>query len=354
MIEVQGQTQEQIHTKRPLREVGTGFLAPLRNPSNHRYLDLKPSSGSALDEILAGLQAPRKCLDPKFLYDETGSRLFERICETSEYYVTRAERAILEKNAREMADALGEDAVVFEPGSGNSEKIRYLLEESTSITRYVGIDIDAETVFHSTRRIAGEFPDLEVWGVCGNLRELERVPGISEISLSSNVLFFPGSTLGNFEPAEALNFLRKARLLLGPSGKVLLGVDRRKPVHLLHDAYNDSQGVTAAFNLNALNHLNDITGSDFDLKDFEHAAHYNTKEHRIEMHLRALRDHSVCVGKHHIAFAAGETIHTESSYKYDVNDIVQLASRAGFSLGKTWTDADDMFTVYLLQSHFSC
>ena len=298
---------------------GTSHSEGLRN---HRFLDLRPSTQANRDEVARDLLASPKRLLPKYFYDERGSR-----------------------------QHVGEECVLIEPGSGNSEKVRYLLDQGAGfIERYVAIDIDGTTVADATLRIAQDYPDVDVWGVCGNLTELERVPGFSEIRRSANVLFFPGSTLGNFNPEDSLEFLRKARLVLGPTGRVLLGLDRRKAKPILDAAYNDSQGVTAAFNKNVLAHLNAQAGGNFDLDTFEHLAYFDETKGRVEMHLRSLRNQIVRVAGVEISLRAGETIHTENSYKYDPAQVASLASSAGFENLASWSDDEELFTVYLLQA----
>lgn len=327
------------------------WISPARLPANHHFMDLKPAGENARSEILEGLLGERKRIDPKYFYDERGSRLFSALCKTPEYYPTRTETAILERHAREMAGFLGRGCVLIEPGAGESEKVRPLLARTDAVERYVAIDIDGDTLCKSTRALAKAHPEIDVWGVCANFRELERVPGISEISFAPNILFFPGSTIGNMTPREAQAFLHKVRLLLGPAGRVILGVDRRKDPAILEAAYDDAAGITAAFNKNVLLHANALTDADFDPADFEHVALYDTTQHRVEMHLRAKRTHVVGVAGRPILFQAGETIHTENSYKYGIEDVFHLAARAGFEPVHHWSDPHDLFTVYLLQAH---
>ncbi|SIQ11134.1 L-histidine N(alpha)-methyltransferase [Pseudacidovorax sp. RU35E] len=298
------------------------------------------------DDLAAALaQRPRR-ISPKWFYDAEGSRLFDRICELPEYYPTRTELSILQNRAAEIAQQIGPGAEIVEFGAGSLVKIRLLLDALESPRRFLPIDISGEHLQGAARQLRADYPGLEVTPVVADYTrpfELpERLSGAGR-----RVGFFPGSTLGNFEPDEALAFLRQAaRLLRG--GGLLLGVDLVKDPQLLHSAYNDAQGVTAAFNLNLLARANAELGADFDLGAFSHAAFYNAPKRRIEMHLVSRREQAVTLeGQRHI-FEEGETLHTEYSHKFTIDGLRAMAARAGFGIGPVWTDPQRLFSVHWL------
>jgi dimethylhistidine N-methyltransferase len=290
------------------------------------------------DDVVAGLAAPQKFLPPKYFYDAAGSRLFARICRLPEYYVTRAELALTRRHLRAIARFAGRGCELVEFGSGESVKTRLLIR-SLRPRRYVPIDISAEALQDAARRLRREFPWLEVAPLLGDFsRPLDLA-----VRRESSVVYFPGSTIGNLTHEEAHAFLAMSR---GVAAKMLVGVDLKKDPVLLHAAYNDAAGVTAAFNLNLLGRINRELGADFDLKRFRHYAFYNPGAGRIEMHLVALRDQVVRLGRHRFRFAAGETIHTENSYKYSVAEFQALAQQAGFRAETVWTDARGLFALH--------
>jgi dimethylhistidine N-methyltransferase len=291
------------------------------------------------DDVVAGLSAPQKSLPPKYFYDAAGSRLFARICRLPEYYVTRAELALTRRHLGAIARFAGRGCQLIEFGSGESVKTRLLIRALRPVS-YVPIDISPAALQDAARRLAREFPRLEIIPVAGDFSRPLRLPHLKK---KSSVVYFPGSTIGNLTPEEAHAFLSMSR---GLATRMLIGVDLKKDPALLHAAYNDAAGVTAAFNLNLLARINRELGADFDLRRFRHYAFYNAALGRIEMHLVALQAHEVRLGEHRFSFAAGETIHTENSYKYSREGFSALAARAGFRTTRTWTDARGRFALF--------
>jgi len=304
---------------------------------------------TALVEVLDGLRQPQKSISPKFFYDACGSALFAQITRLDEYYPTRTEMGIMRAKAAEIAAAVGPGAAIVEFGAGNLEKIRLLLEFLDRPRAYVPIDISAEHMTAAAAVLAADFPGLAVVPVTGDYTEPVILPRHPALEGARRVGFFPGSTIGNFPPHAAGAFLRNVGAILD-GGPLLLGVDMVKDVQVLHDAYNDAAGVTAAFNLNILAHLNRLIGADFEPARFRHKAFFNSAESRVEMHLAAAAAHSVRMGGEQIAFAAGETIHTENSYKYTPASVAELASAAGWQVEQTWYDARLWFGLYLLRN----
>jgi dimethylhistidine N-methyltransferase len=313
------------------------------------FVDLRPATGSFLADVLAGLGASPKALSPKYFYDARGCELFEAICELPEYYPTRTELALMRDCAADMAAQLGGDALLIEFGSGASVKTETLLR-TLRPAAYVPVDIAAEALRVSTARLAAGFPQLPIIAVCADYLQPLRVPELARVRASHRVIYFPGSTIGNLTPEEALTFLDRARGLAGAQGAMLVGVDLKKDPGLLHAAYNDAQGVTAAFNLNLLHRINRELAADFDPSLFRHVAFYDAAAGRIEMHLESLQAQTVTVGGHSFAFDAGERLHTENSCKYSVGEFQQLAQAAGFRPEQVWVDADRLFAVHLLRA----
>lgn len=280
-------------------------------------------------ELVEGLSKPRKSLSPKWFYDAEGSRLFEDITRLPEYYPTRQEAALLQDLAPSLAARFGDDAVLVEFGSGASEKTRILLDAAPNLAAYVPIDISPDALAEAADRIGSAYPTLEVAPFMGDFLNLEALP---ELGRGRRIGFFPGSTIGNLDPVEAIQFLSAARERLGPGALFILGIDLVKEPEILVAAYDDAQGVTAAFNLNVLVRANRELQANFDLEAFEHLALWNEMDFRMEMHLRSSRDQTVVVGDRSFAFAAGETIHTESSRKFTRETIEVLAKASGWTL----------------------
>lgn len=297
-----------------------------------------------LADALEGLGDHPKWLPSKYFYDQLGSQLFEQICEVEEYYPTRTEISIMRSKAADMAREIGVGAMLIELGSGSSTKTGWLLKELSRPLVYVPIDISREHLFQSAERIASEFRDIEVRPLHADFGSTLQLPE-HETVVKKRVAYFPGSTIGNFRPADALALLRRVARMVGPGGGLLIGFDLVKSPAVLEQAYNDSAGVTAAFNLNLLTRLNRELGGDFALSQFEHQAVYNDALERVEMHLVSQSDQFVCLGGESISFAAGETIRTELSHKYRVDSFRELANKAGFELEQFWTDEQELFAV---------
>jgi len=301
-------------------------------------------------ELLAGLARRPRSIAPKFFYDAAGSALFDRICELPEYYPTRTELALMEARAREMAECIGADAEIVEFGAGSSRKIRVLLQALTRPRRFVPIDISGEHLHLAAEGLRAAHPGLEVRPIAADFTRPMNLPAMHP-EARRRVGFFPGSSIGNFTPDEALRFLRQAAELLGGQGQgggLLIGVDLVKDPAVLHAAYNDAAGVTAAFNLNLLARANRELGANFELDRFAHHAFYEPTLQRIEMHLVSLADQQVRVGGRSFDFALGDTLHTENSHKFRVAGFRALAERAGYRPEAVWCDANKLFSVHWL------
>lgn len=311
-----------------------------------RFHDCHPRPADVRAEVLAGLSAPRKRVPPKFFYDRRGSQLFDAITELPEYYPTRTEIRILERHGEEMAGLLGRSGVLVELGSGSSLKIRVLLAALRPAV-YVPVDISREHLLESARRLAEAFPGLTVHATCADYSVPFDLP--AAVPSRPRTAFFPGSSVGNFHPREAVRLLSRIAALLGPGGRLLIGVDLLKDPMVLHAAYNDAQGITADFNRNLLARINRELDGDFDLAAFRHAAFFNAARGRIEMHLVAAVAQTVRVAGQAFGFRAGESIHTECSYKYSVGGFQALARGAGFVAERVWTDPQGLFSVHCLR-----
>lgn len=319
----------------------TGTTLPLQ--------DLGPSQQQFLKDVMNGLGQPQKSVPSKYFYDEAGSQLFDAICEQPEYYPTRTELAIMREHAADMAAKIGPGALLVELGSGSSVKTRMLLDALESPAGYVPVDISREHLARSAQIIDTAYPTLPVLPVCADFLQTFELPS-PPTPARRVVVYFPGSTMGNFEPTTALRLLKLARQLAGAGGVLLIGLDLQKDVAVLENAYNDSQGVTAAFNLNLLNHINRELGADFDPAGFHHRAVYNREHGRVEMHLLSVRAQSVNIAGKRVAFVEGETIHTENSYKYQTDAFARIAADAGFADDCRWHDAQQWFAVCSFQA----
>jgi dimethylhistidine N-methyltransferase len=316
--------------------------------------DFEPSPARLLDDVLAGLAGPHKTLPPKYFYDERGARLFEQICELEEYYPTRTETGILLQHVGEIADVLGTGFRLVEFGSGSGIKTQILLENLRELKSYIPVDISREQLVHYALTVAERFPALEVVPVCADYTAEWKLPDPVG-PLPRTVAFFPGSTIGNFEPAEAEAFLKRVGRLCGPDGGLLIGVDLKKNPGVIERAYNDTAGVTAAFNLNLLERINRECGADFDLEAFEHSAPYDEEYGRIEMRLGSRHAQTVRIGEDasggpllEAHFAPGEYILTEYSHKYAPAEFDALAARSGWRIEEMWTDEREWFGIFLL------
>ncbi len=310
-----------------------------------RFYDEHPGTASLREEVHRGLALTPKAIPPKFFYDERGSQLFDLICEQPEYYPTRTEIAILQHNARAIADLAGRGALLIELGSGASKKVRLLLE-ALQPAAYLGVDISRDFLRTSTERLAQDYPWLEVHAACADFSTGLSLPQCP--ASYRRLAFYPGSSIGNFEPSEAVTFLRGVRDVLGDDGAMLVGVDLKKDKTLLDAAYNDARGVTADFNLNLLHRIRNELDSDLDPGAFAHHAFYDESLGRVEMHLVSEKPLAVRVEDRDYLFAGGESIHTECSYKYSIAEFQAMAVQAGYAPRAVWTDPRDLFSVHFL------
>lgn len=299
-----------------------------------------------LEEVLAGLQKPQKVLSSKFFYDERGSELFEQITRLKEYYLTRTEYKIMQDHIGEITSAIGLESVIVEPGSGSSKKVRLLLDHLREVSAYIPVEISQEYLTDVVNELRREYPNLLIKPVCADYTKPFQLPEVNK-PFEYYVVFYPGSTIGNFYPDEAQRFLQMLSEFMVPGGGLLIGVDLKKDSAILEAAYNDSKGVTAAFNKNMLVRLNRELDADFNLEQFDHQAFYNEEKGRIEMHLVSVQNQTVHISGKSIPFKKGETIHTENSYKYSPDDFKMLVSD-WFEVEKIWTDDDDLFSLQYL------
>lgn len=309
-----------------------------------QLVDTHPDTMGWYSDVLTGLQKPHKTLPAKLFYDERGSQLFDAITALPEYYPTRTEQAILDARIGEIAALLGDDVLLVEYGSGSSRKTRTLLDHIPHLAGYVPIDISRDHLQQTAKHLALAYPHLEILPVVADYEADFKLPTPTR-PVSKSVAYYPGSTIGNFHPLEAIQFLKRMRQVCGNECGLLIGVDLKKDPERLHDAYNDSAGVTAAFNLNMLDRLNRELGANFNLYAFRHVAFYNEKDGRIEMHLQSMTAQTVRVNGLTVHFKAGECIWTESSYKYTIPEFAHLAAQAGFQPVQAWTDEDQLFSV---------
>lgn len=298
-------------------------------------------------DVLAGLTQPNKSLPCKYFYDETGSRLFDRICELDEYYLTRTEIAILENHAEEMAAEFGPACVLVEYGSGSSLKTRLLLDRLDEDATYIPVDISREHLHQTAVELHEQYPELRIRPVCADFTQPFDLPELPD-KTGRTIAYFPGSTIGNFPPDRATELLGQMHRLVGPAGGVVIGVDLPKAPEILEAAYDDRQGVTSQFNLNLLERINRELDADIPVSRFAHRATFNERESRVEISLVSTKEQTVWIEGREIAFAEGEAIHTENSYKYSLSTFADLAAQAGFDVHRVWCDEDDYFSVQYL------
>lgn len=311
------------------------------------WQDFKVERERFYTEVLSGLRKPQKELPSKYFYDERGSNLYERICTLDEYYIPRTEAIIMETHIEEMIELLGSHVILIEYGCGNCTKTRILLDNLPDLAAFVPIDISREQLQCVADKLASSYYGLEILPVCADYTGHFELPAPKRVG-DRIVVYFPGSTIGNFDPIQARDFLERVAGVCGPGGALLIGVDLKKDPAVLHNAYNDQEGITAAFNLNLLERINRELNADFQREWFQHRAFYNPEEGRIEMHLISQRDQVVNLGNVGIPFAEGESIWTESSYKYNLDEFEQLAAAAGFRVERAWTDERQWFSVQYL------
>ena len=314
-----------------------------------RIYNLLSAQQSFLNEVLAGLAKAQKQIPAKYFYDRRGCELFSAICDLPEYYLTRTETVMMQLFAPEMAKLLGDGCLLIEFGSGTSRKTRILLECLQPLA-YMPVDIACEQLRTSSLELTREFPGMQIIAVCADYSEAFPLPECNVPGLKRKAIYFSGSTIGNFTKAETIVFLKRALQVVGPQGGMLVGVDLKKPQAQLDAAYNDSGGITAEFNLNLLARINRELKGDFRLETFRHRAFYNSQEGRIEMHLESLIAQQVMIRGRRFDFKAGETIHTENSYKYSLDEFQLLARQAGFEPLRAWTDEQHLFSVHYLSA----
>ncbi|NVJ67497.1 MAG: L-histidine N(alpha)-methyltransferase [Gammaproteobacteria bacterium] len=298
-------------------------------------------------ELIAGLSAAEKYINPKYFYDKKGSELFEQITQLDEYYPTRTESAILSEYAAEMANYIPKDSVIVEPGAGACEKIQLILE-AIHPKAYLPQDVSRRFLQQAAKSLKTKFDWLEIEPIISDFSKPIAIP--DSYHNDSLFAFYPGSTIGNFEPESAKRFLSNMRALVGDNGGLLIGMDLQKDPQIIEAAYNDSKGVTAEFNLNMMNNVNRHLGSKLDLTMFSHKAFYNQALNRIEMHLISKQSQSYKILGKAIQFDKGEAIHTENSYKFSLESIDELAKATGFNRVKTWVDSEQLFSLNFFQS----
>lgn len=314
-----------------------------------RNLVRAPTVNALAGEVLQGLKQQPRELSPVWFYDERGSSLFDRICELPEYYITRTELAIMRLHAREMAAHIGPNAALIELGSGTSLKTRVLLDHLETPAMYVPVDIAREHLLEAAGALARDYPQLRVIPVCADFTSEFELP--AQLTASERrVVYFPGSTIGNFEPEAAEQLLARIRKIIGAGGLALIGVDLRKDPDVLERAYDDAAGVTAQFNLNTLRHINRELGADFDLDAFEHAAVWVDDMSRIEMRLVSTRDQLVHIGDETLKLKRGEQLRTEYCHKYTLESFARLAASANLAVARVWTDPQHLFSVQALRT----
>ncbi|WP_428100213.1 L-histidine N(alpha)-methyltransferase [Candidatus Rariloculus sp.] len=309
--------------------------------------DAAPDVGEDHAQILEGLGARQKWISPKYFYDERGSELFDQICRLPEYYPTRTELTLMDRHLAEIASLVGPRAAVIEFGAGSNLKVRKLLNHLERPAAYVPVEISADYLVKQAEELARDYPNVHVQPVFADFTEPFELPS-HPVMPARNLIFFPGSTIGNFTRPQAAELLAVMRHEARAGGALLIGVDLRKNPATLHAAYNDNQGVTAAFNLNVLRRLNRELGADFVLEHFRHEAIYDQGEGRIEMRLVSTRPQTISLAGQQIAFAQEEHIITEYSHKYSIEEFVALAEGAGFDAGKTWVDEDSLFSIHFM------
>lgn len=316
------------------------------NKGTVHFYDLHPPIADLKKEVLQGLSSQPKAISPKFFYDEYGSRLFDKITELPEYYLTRTEINILREHSYEMISFFEKDCLLIELGSGSSLKTRVLLDALHPVA-YMPIDISKEHLLKSVKILATDYPDLDIHAICADYANHFRLP--YDPNDKPKTAFFPGSSIGNFEPNQAQALLRRVAEFLGVGNILLIGVDVKKDRQRLNAAYNDAAGVTAAFNLNLLTRINRELDADFELSRFHHHAFHNELQGRVEMHLVSKIPHEVQVDGRTFQFEEGESIHTENSYKYTMDQFQNLVSEVGFQPMRVWTDVDNLFSVHCLK-----
>jgi len=317
-------------------------------PNNVRLLDLSPPLASFADDVVSGLQQEQKAIPAKYFYDAIGSAIFDQVCNLPEYYVTRTELAIMEQ-LKSLEIEGNRPIVVIEFGGASSFKFRHLLRHVNGIKRYIAVDISRDALFTSAKTLGEDLPDLDVIGICGDYQQLASFDWAPFIGNDVPLVFFPGSTIGNLTNTEAIELLRLGSEISGKRGYFLLGADMVKSTDILIPAYDDAQGITAAFNLNLIDRINRELNGDFDKTKWRHEARFNAAHSKIEMHLVAEVDQVVTVCGRKFAVRQGESIHTEDSRKYKLEDLQHIAKESGYGIGSVWSDDLGYFSIVLLR-----
>lgn len=317
-------------------------------PKNLRFIDYHPKEENIREMVISGLSRPQKEIPAKLLYDKRGSELFDSITRQPEYYQTRTEMEILEQNASAIGHLIGPKSMIIEFGSGHTRKIRRLFECLEDQQCYTAVEISKEYLLEACKTLANDFPKVDVIAVCADfLKPFD--PPVPRTEVQKKVVFFPGSTIGNFEPETARKLLEHAAVQVGPSGGLLIGVDLKKAQSTLEAAYNDEAGVTAAFEMNVLTRLNRELDANFVIDGFRYSGSYNAERGRIEMYLVSVREQSVCIGETHFTFAERERLHVENSYKFTVEEFQTFAKKAGFTPRQAWVDPKQLFSLHYLE-----
>ena len=316
----------------------------MKQQANYNRID-----NDFLKDVIEGLGKNPKTLKPKYFYDNRGAQLFTEICTTPEYYPTRTEIKILNQNAEDIASQIGDNTALIEYGSGALEKIKILLNFLKEPVGLIPVDISEDQLFVSAKNLENLYPNLEILPVAADFTKPIPIPGFSQPP-KKYLAFFPGSTIGNFEPDLAIQFLQGVTKTIGLDGLLLIGFDLKKDIETLLAAYDDQRGITASFNKNLLSRVNGELGGNFNLNTFEHVARYNENKGRIEMHLKSTMEQTVSINKELFEFLEGETIHTENCYKFTKESFTAMSSKAGLSPVKTWTDDKNLFAVMLLRT----
>ena len=305
-----------------------------------------------LNDVISGLTQQQKTLPCKYFYDDKGAALFEQITTLQEYYVTRTELSILEQHSKSIAQMLPENLSIIEPGCGSGKKVAYLLAHMANVKTFVPFEISEEMLSYSLAHLSPLFPDLAISPLLGDFTHSQMVKQLTKdtaLDSQTNLVYFPGSTLGNFAPVKAIEIMNNFHRLCGVNGYVLIGIDLVKERQVLLDAYNDKAGVTAAFNKNLLQRINNELNGTFNLDNFSHESRFNEQHSRIEMHLVSNCTQSVIINDQQIDFIEGESIHTENSHKYTLESFKQLAAQANLTLEQTWQDDSNYFALCLLR-----
>ena len=315
------------------------------------FVDIQPKKKIEFYEAaLEGLSLPQKTISPKFFYDERGSKIFDKICDTTEYYVTRTEIGLLNDIKEQLYSLVEPGSVVVEYGCGSSIKIKALLSALPEPLHYIAIDISKSHLILTAQEIASDYSNISVGAICADFMEPIDWPESANFDSSKRLAFFPGSTIGNLNPSQAIQFLKNARHLVGDDGTFLIGVDMKKDAGIFNQAYNDAEGHTADFNLNLLHRMKGELDAAINISEFSHKAFYNEKLGRVEMHLVSDIKQVIKIDSLEFSFEKGESIRTECSYKYSIKEFSELAKKSGFSLVKNWTDKKNIFGIYLMKA----